>query len=288
MAVNFRDILMRKGVHGVPVLPSGLGIESAGIIEALGPDVEGLCAGDRVACVAGPDGAYGDVRNIPAARAVPLPDGIDDKAAASMMVRGMTARYLLRETYAVKPTDTILVHAAAGGVGSILVQWAKSLGATVIGTVGSEAKCGIARALGCDHVIDYSRETFADRVAEITGGNGVPVVYDLVGRTTFEGSLASLAPRGVLVSYGEASGDPEPIAPRRLGQLGSIYLTHPSLGNYTSTRADLLATANDLFAQVLSGKVRIDISRTYALADVRQAHEDMEGRRTTGSIVLVP
>ena len=288
IAVNFRDILMRKGLHAVPALPSGLGIESAGIVEALGPGVDELAIGDRVACVAGPDGAYADVRNIPAARAVPLPDGIDEKLAASMMVRGMTARYLLRETYPVKPTDTILVHAAAGGVGSILVQWAKSLGATVIGTTGSDDKADIARGLGCDHVIVYGRGNFAGAVREFTGGKGVPVVYDSVGRTTFEGSLESLAPRGVLVSYGEASGDPDPVAPRRLGQLGSVYLTHPSLGNYTASRAELLTTANDLFAQVLSGKVRIEISKTYPLEDARQAHEDMEGRRTTGSIVLVP
>ena len=288
VAVNFRDILVRRGTHVPPSLPSGLGIESAGVVEALGPGVTEVMVGDRVACVAGPDGAYAEARNIPAARTVPLPSDIDDKLAASMMVRGMTARYLLRETYNVKAGETILVHAAAGGVGLILCQWAKHLGATVIGTVGSNEKAVIARANGCDHPIVYTREDFVARVKEITGGKGVPVVYDSVGRTTFEGSLGCLAPRGVLASYGEASGDPEPIAPRRLGQLGSLFLTHPSLGNYTTTRKDLLRTAGDLFDVVRSGKVKIDITRTYPLADAARAHTDMESRRTTGSIVLVP
>ena len=288
IAVNFRDILLRRGAHAVPTLPSGLGIESAGIVETVGAGVTGIAAGDRVACVTGPDGAYAEVRNVPAARVVPLPPGISENTAAAMMVRGMTARYLLRETYAVQAGYTILVHAAAGGVGVILCQWAKRLGATVIGTVGSEAKAAVARANGCDHAIVYTREDFAARVREITGGRGVPVVYDSVGRTTFEGSLACLAPRGVLASFGEASGDPEPIAPRRLGQLGSIFLTHPSLPHYTATRTELLATASDLFAVVLAGHVRIDISRTFALAEAGHAHAEMESRRTTGSIILVP
>ena len=288
VAVNFRDILVRKGTHTLTALPSGLGIESAGVVEALGPDVTGIAVGDRVACVAGPDAAYADARNVPAARAVPLPADIDDKLAAAMMVRGMTARYLLRATYAVKSGDTILVHAAAGGVGLIVCQWAKHLGATVIGTVSSDDKAAVARANGCDHAIVYTREDFSTRVREITGDTGVPVVYDSVGRATFEGSLQSLSPRGVLVSYGESSGDPEPIAPRHLGQMGSLFLTHPSLGNYTTTRADLLATADDLFDVVRAGKVKIDITRTYPLADAARAHDDMENRRTTGSIVLVP
>lgn len=288
VAVNFRDILIRRGGHSPPPLPSGLGIEAAGVVEAIGPGVSGFAVGDRVACVAGPDGAYAQARNIPAARAVHLPAGIDDIRAAAMMVRGMTARYLLRETYCVKSGDTILVHAAAGGVGLILCQWAKHLGATVIGTVGSDEKAAIARANGCDHAIVYSREEVAPRVRLITGGKGVPVVYDSVGRTTFEGSLTSLAPRGVLASYGEASGDPDPVPPRRLGQLGSLFLTHPSLGNYTATREDLLATTNDLFEVVRSGAVRIDVTATYPLADAARAHQDMESRRTTGSIVLLP
>src|SRR5215213_7747927 len=264
VAVNYRDIAVRTGLHKVP-LPSGIGLESAGVVEAIGPDVLGFALGDRVACVAGPDGAYGEARNVPAARTMPLPAGIDDRTAAAMMVRGMTARYLVYETYQVKPGDTILVHAAAGGVGSILCQWAKHLGATVIGTVGSDGKAEVARRFGCDHVIVYTREDFVEQVRALTGGEGAAAVYDSVGKTTFEGSLACVRRRGVLASFGEASGDPEPVPPRRLGQLGSIYLTHPSLPDYTATREELLATANDLFAMVQSGKIHIDISKAYPL-----------------------
>jgi NADPH:quinone reductase len=288
VAVNYRDVLLRRGAHAVKSLPSGLGLESAGIVEAVGPDVTGIAAGDRVACVAAPDNAYAQLRIVPAQRVVPLPDGIDERTAAAMMIRGMTARYLLHETYRVKPGDTILIHAAAGGVGTILCQWAKYLGATVIGTVGSDDKAAVACAHGCDHPIVYTRENFAERVRVLTGGEGVQVVYDSIGRTTFEGSLRSLRRRGVLASFGEASGDPDPIEVRRLGQLGSIYLTHPSLGDYTATRAELLATANDLFAMVGSGRIRIEISRTYALAEAARAHADLEQRKTTGSIVLIP
>jgi NADPH2:quinone reductase len=287
VAVNYRDVLVRRGVHSIPALPSGLGIESAGIIEAVGPDVDGLAVGDRVACVAGPDNAYAEARIVPAARVLRLPDGISEPTAASMMIRGMTARYLLHATYRVRPGDTILVHAAAGGVGAILCQWAKHLGATVIGTVGSDGKAAFARAHGCDHPVVYTREDFVERVRALTGGAGVPVVYDSVGQMTFEGSLRCLAQRGVLVSYGEASGDPEPVPPRRLGQLGSVFLTHPSLGDYTASRAELTETANDLFAMVTSGKIRIDISKTYPLREAPRAHEDLENRRTTGSIVLI-
>jgi len=227
VGLNFRDILIRTGAHAVKSFPSGIGIESAGVIDALGPGVTGLAVGQRVACVAGPDGAYAEARLAPAARVVPLPEDIDERTAASMMIRGMTARYLLRETYAVRPGDTILIHAAAGGVGLIVCQWAKYLGATVIGTVGSRDKADVARAHGCDHPIIYTEEDFGKRVRAITGGTGVPVVYDSVGKATFEGSLACLRPRGLLVSFGEASGDPDPVPPRRLGQLGSIYLTAP-------------------------------------------------------------
>jgi len=205
-----------------------------------------------------------------------------------MMIRGMTARYLLRETYAVQPGDTILIHAAAGGVGLIMCQWAKHLGATVIGTVGSRAKADIARAHGCDHVIVHTEEDFAEHVRNITGGKGVPVVYDSIGKTTFERSATCLKKRGVLVSFGEASGDPDPVPPRRLGQLGSIYLTHPSLGDYITTRDALLTTAGDLFDMVGSGKVKVEINHSYALKDAAQAHSDMEARRTTGSVVLIP
>jgi len=287
VAVNFRDVLVRRGTHAVPSFPSGLGIESAGVIEAVGPGVSGFSIGERVACVAGPDSAYAETRIIPAARAIVLPDGIDERTAASMMIRGMTARYLLKETYRVRPGDTILIHAAAGGVGLIVCQWAKRLGATVIGTVGSEEKAAIAQAHGCDHPIVYGKENVAERVRAITGGEGVPVVYDSVGKATFEDSLRCLSRRGILASFGEASGDPDPVPPRRLGQLGSLFVTHPSLGDYTATRGELLITAGDLFDMVVSGKVRIDVSKTYPLSEAPQAHADLEARRTTGSIVLV-
>ncbi len=289
IAVNYRDILVRRGTHRV-ALPSGLGLESAGTIEAIGAQVSGLAIGERVACVAGPDGAYAQARLVPAARVVRLPETIDARVAAAMMVRGMTARYLLHETFRVKAGDTILIHAAAGGVGLILCQWAKHLGATVIGTVGSPDKAAIARAHGCDHPIVIggdAPEDFVARVRALTGGAGVPVVYDSIGKATFEGSLACLARRGLLASFGEASGDPDPLAPRRLGALGSVYLTHPSLGDYTATRADLLASANHLFDMVASRKIRIEISAEYALRDAARAHADMEQRRTTGSIVLI-
>jgi NADPH:quinone reductase len=287
VAVNYRDVLIRRGVHAVKSLPSPIGLESAGLIDAVGPGVDGFAVGDRVAYAGMPEGACAEWRIVPAARVIPLPAAIDERTAASMMIRGMTARSLLLETYPVKPGDTILVHAAAGGVGLIMCQWAKHLGATVIGTVGSEEKAAVARAHGCDHPIVYTREDFAARVRELTGGEGVPVVYDSVGKATFEGSLACLRRRGVMASFGESSGDPDPVPPRRLGALGSIYLTHPSVSNYTATRAELLAAANDLFAMVSSGRIKIAISRTYPLEDAAQAHADLEARRTTGSIVLV-
>jgi NADPH2:quinone reductase len=287
VGLNFRDILVRRGTHAVPSFPSGIGIESAGVIDALGPGVAGLKVGERVACVAGPDGAYAEARLVPAARVIALPEDIDERTAASMMIRGMTARYLLRETYAVKRGDTILVHAAAGGVGLILCQWAKHLGATVIGTVGNPSKAEIARAHGCDHAIVYTAEDFAERVRAITVGAGVAVVYDSIGKATFEKSLACLRPRGLLVSFGEASGDPDPVPPRRLGQLGSIYLTHPSLPDYTATRAALLATAGELFDMVSSGKLKIEINQSYALQDAPRAHREVESRQTTGSTVLL-
>jgi NADPH2:quinone reductase len=286
VAVNYRDVLVRNGGHVAP-LPSGLGLESAGVVEAIGEGVSGFAVGDRIACVAGPDGAYAQARNVPAARAVPLPDAIDDRTAAAMMVRGMTARYLLKQTYAVRPGDTILIHAAAGGVGLIMCQWAKQLGAAVIGTVGSDEKAEVARAHGCDDAIVYTREDFPARVREITNGEGVPVVYDSVGRATFEGSLKCLRRRGIMASFGESSGEPEPMPPHRLGYLGSIFLTHPSLGNYTATRDELLENANDLFDMVASGRIRIAIGCSYPLRDAPQAHVDLEARRTTGSIVLI-
>jgi NADPH2:quinone reductase len=238
--------------------------------------------------VAGPDGAYSEARNVPAARTLLLPSGIDDRTAAAMMVRGMTARYLVHETYKLQSGDTILVHAAAGGVGTILCQWAKHLGATVIGTVGSDEKIGIARRFGCDHVIVYTHDNFVERVRALTGGEGAAAVYDSVGKMTFEGSLACVRRRGVLASFGEASGDPEPVPPRRLGQLGSIYLTHPSLPDYTATREQLLQTANDLFAMVEAGKIHIEISATFPLREAPRAHAAIESRQSVGATVLVP
>ena len=288
VGLNFRDVLIRNGGHALKAFPSGLGLESAGIIEAIGPGVSGFTVGQRIAVVAGPDGAYAEARLVPAARVVPLPDTIDERTAASMMIRGMTVRYLLRETYAVQHGDTVLIHAAAGGLGLIFCQWAKHLGATVIGTVSSAAKGEIARAHGCDHAIVYGNEDFTARVREITSGKGVAAVYDSVGKDTFEASLNCLRPRGVMVSFGEASGDPPPVAPRRLGALGSIYVTHPSLPDYTATREALLATAGDLFAMVAGGNVKIVVSRSYPLAGAARAHADVESRRSTGSIVLIP
>ena len=285
VALNFRDILVRRGQHAAK-LPSGLGSESAGMIEAIGPGVTDLAVGDRVTCVCRPDCAYAEARNAPAVRVLKLPNGIDERTAASMMIRGMTARYLLRETYRVKPGDTIVIHAAAGGVGLIASQWAKHLGATVIGTVGSTDKIAIAKAHGCDHVFGY--DDFSEKARELTGGKGVPVVYDSVGRVTFEDSLRALAPRGVLASFGESSGDPEPVSVRELGNLGSLFVTHPSLIHYTASRADLLETANDLFAMVGSGKIKIEINHTYPLREAAQAHRDVESRKTTGSVVLIP
>jgi NADPH2:quinone reductase len=286
VALNFRDILVRRGQHSVKAFPSGLGTESAGLIDAVGQGVAEFKPGDRVATVARPDCAYAEARIAPAARTVKLPDGIDEKTAASMMVRGMTARYLLKGTYAVKPGDTIVIHAAAGGVGLIVSQWAKHLGATVIGTVGSDDKATVAKAHGCDHVFRY--DDFAAGVMEVTGGKGVPVVYDSIGKVTFTNSLKCLRPRGILASFGESSGDPPPVSTRDLGNMGSLFVTHPSLIHYTQTRAELLETASDLFGVVASGKVRIGINHAYPLTDAPQAHRDVEARKTTGSVVLIP
>jgi NADPH:quinone reductase len=286
-AVNYRDVLMRRGIHAVKGFPSAIGLESAGAIDAVGPEVADVSVGDRVACASMPEGSYAEFRIVPASRVIPLPADIDERTAAAMMIRGMTARMLLKETYKVQPGDTIVIHAAAGGVGLIMCQWAKHLGATVVGTVSSDDKAAVARAHGCDHPIVYTRENFAERVRELTGGEGVPVVYDSVGKATFEDSLKCLRRRGVMASFGEASGDPDPMPPRRLGALGSIYLTHPSVSNYTVTRDELLTCANDLFAMVGSGKIKIEISRAYPLAEAPRAHADLEARKTTGSIVLV-
>jgi NADPH2:quinone reductase len=286
VAVNYRDVLQRSGIHAVKSFPAPIGLESAGVIEAIGPDVSGFKIGERVAYASAPEGAYAEERIVTAARLIPLPDRIDDRTAAAMMIRGMTARMLLRQAYVVQPGDTILIHAAAGGVGLIVCQWAKHLGATVIGTVSSDEKAEVARAYGCDHPIVYTREDFVARVQEITRGDGLPVVYDSVGRATFEGSLQCLRRRGYMCSFGEASGDPDPMPPRRLGQLGSIYLTHPSVSNFNVTRADLLESANEVLGLVADGSIKIEIGREYALRDAPRAHADLETRNTIGSIVL--
>ncbi len=287
IGVNFRDIYRRTGVHAVEGFPAAMGVEGAGVVEAVGEGVDGLAPGQRVVAQGAPDGAYAEARIVPARRVMALPDGIDERAAAAMMVKGLTARNLLKRCYPVRSGDTILVHAAAGGVGLIMCQWAKHLGATVIGTVGTDAKAEAARAHGCDHTIIYTREDFAQRVREITGGEGVHAVYDSIGKDTFEGSLECLRPLGLMAQFGEASGAPPLVSPSKLGTLGSVYLTHPSLPHYTSTREDFEASANDLFEVVGSGIVKIAIDRTYPLADARQAHIDLAARQITGSVVLL-
>lgn len=287
IGLNYIDTYHRSGLYPLP-LPSGLGLEAAGVVEELGEGVTALKPGDRIAYGAGPIGAYAGMRNIPANRASKLTDAISDETAAAMMLKGMTVRYLLRATYKVQPGDTILLHAAAGGVGLILSQWAKALGATVIGTVGSDEKVAIARAHGCDHVINYSVDNTVARVKEITGGAGVPVVYDGVGQATVMTSLDCLRPRGLLVSFGNASG---PVRNFDLGLLsakGSLYVTRPTLNTYTASDAELKETADDLIAMVAGGKVKIPVNQRYALAEVIQAHRDLEARKTTGSTVLIP
>lgn len=287
VGLNFIDTYHRNGLYPLP-LPSGIGIEGAGVVEAVGADVGDFRTGDRVAYAGGPVGAYAELRNLPADRLLRLPDSISFESAAAMLLQGLTAAYLLRRTYRVQAGDRILIHAAAGGVGLIACQWAKALGATVIGTVGSEAKAELARSHGCAHVIDYSREDFAARVRELTGGEGVAAVYDGVGRTTFEGSLDSLRPLGMMVSYGNASGPVPPVDLLQLSQKGSLFLTRPTLVHYTARREDLLALGAELFAAVAGGQVRIAVNQTYPLAEAARAHADLEARRTTGSSILVP
>jgi NADPH:quinone reductase len=287
IGLNYIDTYHRSGLYAVP-LPSGIGLEGAGVVEALGQGVTTLNVGDRVAYGTGPIGAYAEARNFPANRLVKLPDAISDEEAAGMMLKGMTARYLLRATYDVKPGDSILMHAAAGGVGLLLTQWAKALGAHVIGTVGSDTKMEVARAHGCDVVINSSTEDVAKRVREETKGKGVPVVYDGVGQATLMASLDSLQPRGLLVSFGNASGPVKNFDLGLLAAKGSLYITRPTLFSYTSTDKDFRTTAEDLVAVVASGKVKVPVNQHYALADAVQAHLDLEARKTTGTTVLVP
>ena len=287
VGLNYIDTYHRSGLYPVP-LPSGLGLEAAGVVEELGEGVTSLAPGDRIAYGVGALGAYAGMRNMPANRIMKLPASISDETAAGMMLKGMTVRYLLRATYKVQPGETILLHAAAGGVGLILSQWAKALGVTVIGTVGSDEKMAIARAHGCDHVINASTEDTVARVKEITGGKGVPVVYDGVGQSTLITSLDCLSPRGLLVSFGNASGPVKALDLGLLAARGSLYVTRPTLMTYTATDEDLKETAEDLVAMVASGKVSIPVNQRYALADVVQAHRDLESRKTTGTTILIP
>jgi NADPH2:quinone reductase len=287
IGVNFIDTYHRSGLYPL-LLPTGLGSEGAGVVESVGPGVTHVKRGDRVAYAGGPPGSYAEVRIMPTDRLVKLPEGITDQQAVAMMLKGMTVQYLIRRTYRVQPGDTVLFHAAAGGVGLIACQWLKALGATVIGTVGSDEKAELTRSHGCDHAIIYTKEDFPKRVRELTGGQGVPVVYDSVGKSTFVGSLDCLRPLGLMVSFGNASGSVPPFEPRLLTQKGSLYLTRPTLVTYTASRADLEATAKDLFDVVLSGKVKIEIHQTYPLTDAHHVHRDLEGRKTTGSIVMLP
>jgi NADPH2:quinone reductase len=288
VGVNFIDIYHRTGLYPLPSLPATLGMEGAGIVEAIGEGVKEVKVGDRVAYAGLPPGAYAEVRVIPAHRLVKLPEKISTRQAAGMMLRGMTARYLLYGCHRVKKGDTVLIHAAAGGVGLIVCQWAKHLGATVIGTVGSKEKAQLAKAHGCDHLVLYREEDFPARVKEITGGEGVDVVYDSVGQATFMKSLDCLRPMGMMVSFGQSSGVVPPFDLSILSAKGSLFLTRPTLMTYTEKRKDLLAHARDLFKVVTSGAVKIDIHQTYPLPDVARAHRDAEARKTMGSTILIP
>jgi NADPH:quinone reductase len=286
IGVNFLDTYQRSGLYPMS-LPQVAGNEGAGVVEAVGPGVTDLRPGDRIAYTGLP-GSYCDVRVVPADRLVKLPQGVSDEQAASMMLKGLTVHYLIHTTYAVKPGETVLWHAAAGGVGLIACQWLNTLGVTVIGTAGSDEKLSLAKAHGAEHVINYSRENFVERVKSLTGGKGVPVVYDAVGKATWDGSLDCLRPRGLMVSFGNASG---PVPPVNLGILstkGSLYVTRPTLATHIASRADLLERASSLFEIVRSGKLKIETTGRYKLADAQKAHRDLEGRKTTGSIILQP
>jgi len=287
VGVNFVDCYHRSGLYPLP-LPSGLGSEAAGTVEAVGKGVKHVKAGDHVGYAGGPQGAYAEARVMPADRLIQLPDEIDPQRAAAMMLKGLTVQYLIRRTYRVKAGETVLWHAAAGGVGLIACQWLKALGVTVIGTVGSDEKAEVARAHGADHVIVYTRESFPERVRELTGGKGVPVVYDSVGKSTFMGSLDCLQPLGLMVSFGNASGPLQGLDLGVLSQKGSLFLTRPTLMTYTARREDLESMAAELFQVVSSGKVKIEVGRTFPLVEAARAHRELEARKTTGATVLLP
>ncbi|MFK7088250.1 quinone oxidoreductase [Chromobacterium violaceum] len=287
IGVNFIDTYQRSGLYPTP-LPSGLGSEAAGVVEAVGEGVAGLRPGDRVAYAGGPLGAYATERLIAAEHLVKLPDGIADETAACAMLQGMTVEYLVQRTFPVQPGQTVLWHAAAGGVGQIALQWLSAMGVQVIATVGSQAKAEIARSLGAAHVILYREEDVAARVREITGGRGVPVVFDSVGKDTFESSLDSLAPRGMMITFGNASGPVPALSPLELTKRGSLFLTRPKLGDYIATRTDLEASSAALFSRLRDGTIKLSPSHRYPLAEAAQAHRDLEARRTTGSIILQP
>lgn len=286
IGLNYIDTYHRSGLYKLPT-PTGIGTEAAGVVQAVGEGVGHVKPGDRVAYAGGPPGAYAEARVMPAHILVKLPDGIDDKTAAAMMLKGMTVEYLLCRTYPVKAGDTILIHAAAGGVGLIAGQWAKAIGATVIGTAGGLAKCELAKKYGYDHMIDYTKENIAERVRDLTNGAGVPVVYDSVGASTWEASLDCLKPRGLMVSFGNASGAVTGVNLGILAAKGSLYVTRPTLVTYNATRAELEQSAGALMSMVSSGKVRIEVNQTYPLKDAVKAHEDLEGRKTTGSTVFI-
>lgn len=288
VGINFIDVYHRTGLYPLPSLPHGIGVEAAGVVEAIGEGVTAARPGDRVAYVATVPGSYAEARVVAADRLVPLPGGIDERTAAASLLKGMTVEYLIRRTFRVEPGMTVLWHAAAGGVGLIACQWLASLGVTVIGTVGSDAKAEIARAHGCAHTLVHGRDDVAVRVREITEGRGVPVVFDSVGRATFDASLDALARRGILVGFGNASGAPAPFDPLLLARKGSLFLTRPTLWDYTATREDLLASAKALFEAVGSGAVRIEIRRTWPLEGAAEAHRALEGRETVGASLLIP
>ena len=288
VGLNFIDVYFRTGVYAAPQLPFTPGLEGAGVVEKVGAGVSDFSVGERVAYASPPLGAYCEARNLPAARAVKIPDGIDDRSAAAIMLKGMTAHYLLRSAYRVKAGETILFHAAAGGVGLLACQWAKHLGVTVIGTAGSEEKTALARANGCQHAINYNRENFVEGVQEITGGTGVSVVYDSVGQATFTPSLDCLKTRGTMVSFGQSSGKVAPLDIGILNTKGGLYLTRPSLFHYTAGRDELIYRAGEVFDAVRSGALSIRINQTYPLSEAVTAHKDLENRRTTGTTVLIP